>query len=55
VKPFYIEATRWRAGELIACWTTERPGRTGPDKALWKWLLMLRSGWRLRLRRRRQP
>ena len=49
---FYVEAVLWRRGELIACWTNEIPGKTGPDKPLWQWLLMLRHGWRLRLRRR---
>jgi hypothetical protein len=58
VKWFYVEATSWAADdELIACWTTEAPGRTGPESMtrlsiLWA---MWRAGWRLRLRRRYRP
>jgi hypothetical protein len=47
----YIEATKWENGELIACWTSEHPGRTGPVKPWWQWLRMTRKGWRVRLRR----
>lgn len=51
----HFEQTLWRAGECIACWTSEQPGRTGPRKPWWRWLAVLtptmrRRGWRLRLR-----
>jgi hypothetical protein len=51
----YIEATYtpksgWYAGETIGCWTTERPGWTGPRRPWWWYLSLARIGWRVRLR-----
>lgn len=51
----YVEMTWWDEGECTACWTTEDPGRTGPQSMsfppnLWR---MWRVGWRARLRWRR--
>lgn len=51
--PLYIEVSLWDRGEVIGCWTTETPGRTGPVDMSWRECLHLaRRGWRLRLRRR---
>ena len=42
----YMIAECWKDGEVIACWTSDIPGKTGPDGMIREHIQAADEGWK---------